>query len=645
MKILRDALRNEKVESKWGYSFTEFNPIQSTILKHRNVDANFDVSAKTSAGKTIVAEILMETALEKNKKAVFLSPLKAVAKQNYDEWTSKKHRWNNKKISMVTGDYTLTQSRIKELNNSDILLLTTDMLLSRCRNINSEKSDWIKEVHTLVVDEAHLTAVDGRGDNLEMGLVSFTNINKSARIVKLSATMDNLHSIAKWTSNLNNKELYMLESNYRPIDLDIHFIPYRQISYKKRNGGLFNKIVSLLSKYENDKFLIFFHSKKQIQDFYDVYKEDYIGMKIYTADVNKKNRDYILENFKAKEGSTKIILATSALAWGVNLPSRRVIIADVRFGLNFVKPYDIKQMAGRAGRKGYDVKGDCYVIVPKDIRNRTFESIKEMYSGTIDIKSTLSEINFTFHLIPEISLGNILEYKEAQEYFNKTLYKFQGNDLDIHSVIETLINCNALKQKGKYLKATNIGKISSWLFFYPQDINALKNNLNKLTNFTLDNDHIISTIVGDLYSHNNIMNNNQKDEVAKCNKFNANKFPGIVYCYYMLLNNKSSKNFNSLMFGVKKDVDRLEVASLLLDKMYYLNKKELITKMFLRFRYGISAKMTEIASIKGIGKSTINKLLKNNVTTIEHLKMLDNSSIKKIFRGKKTYDNILENIS
>ena len=104
------------------------------------------------------------------------------------------------KISICTGDYRLTSERKKELEQSNIILMTSEMLNSRCRNMNSEHNDWLKQVHTIIVDESHLLTVPGRGDHLEVGLMNFLELSPTARVIFLSATMPNVNEIADWIS-------------------------------------------------------------------------------------------------------------------------------------------------------------------------------------------------------------------------------------------------------------------------------------------------------------------------------------------------------------------------------------------------------------------------------------------------------------
>ncbi|GFQ96765.1 activating signal cointegrator 1 complex subunit 3 [Trichonephila clavata] len=73
-----------------------------------------------------------------------------------------------------------------------------------------------------------------------------------------------------------------------------------------------------------------------------------------------------------REGLVKVLVCTSTLAWGVNLPARAVIIKgtelyDSKRGafvdLNFL---DVMQIFGRAGRPQFDKKGEGIIITPHD---------------------------------------------------------------------------------------------------------------------------------------------------------------------------------------------------------------------------------------------------------------------------------------
>ena len=185
--------------AKW--KFDKFNPVQSRIMDFYNQDVNGLIAARTSAGKTTVAEQFMaEEVRNRGGKAMFLAPLRALAREKVSDWTSKDHHFADLKVSICTGDYRLTKERTKELNEANIIIMTSEMLSHRSRSHTSEQSEFLKEIGTLVIDESHLLTVKGRGDHLEVGLMKFTQINPKTRLVLLSATMPNVEEIAEWVS-------------------------------------------------------------------------------------------------------------------------------------------------------------------------------------------------------------------------------------------------------------------------------------------------------------------------------------------------------------------------------------------------------------------------------------------------------------
>ncbi|GJP94739.1 hypothetical protein CBS115989_938 [Aspergillus niger] len=84
------------------------------------------------------------------------------------------------------------------------------------------------------------------------------------------------------------------------------------------------------------------------------------GVGFHHAGMTAEERELIAQAYD--QGVLRTLIATCSLAAGVNLPARRVIINGARMGRELVGPAMLRQMCGRAGRKGKDDAGETYLI-------------------------------------------------------------------------------------------------------------------------------------------------------------------------------------------------------------------------------------------------------------------------------------------
>ncbi|KAJ5688636.1 Helicase C-terminal [Penicillium macrosclerotiorum] len=87
------------------------------------------------------------------------------------------------------------------------------------------------------------------------------------------------------------------------------------------------------------------------------------GAGFHHAGMTTEERELIAQAYD--QGVLRVLVATCSLAAGVNLPARRVIINGARMGRELVGPAMLRQMRGRAGRKGKDEAGETYLICVK----------------------------------------------------------------------------------------------------------------------------------------------------------------------------------------------------------------------------------------------------------------------------------------
>lgn len=149
-----DLVPTKNYPSYASFPFENFNPVQSRIFEVYDKPANIIIAARTSSGKTVCAEQLLSHEIRvRGGKGLYLAPLKSLAREKIDEWTSEKHHFSDLNLSICTGDYRLTEARQKELANANLIMMTTEMLDSRTKNFKSENNDFLKDIGTVVVDE------------------------------------------------------------------------------------------------------------------------------------------------------------------------------------------------------------------------------------------------------------------------------------------------------------------------------------------------------------------------------------------------------------------------------------------------------------------------------------------------------------
>lgn len=113
----------------------------------------------------------------------------------------------------------------------------------------------------------------------------------------------------------------------------------------------------------------------------------------WCAGMMTDNRDAVETAFK--NGVISVLVATSTVATGVNLPAQRVIIRDNYIGRreNLLNSSRLRQMAGRAGRSGIDTKGEC-VCVLQNTSPAALNRMKKLMTAPV---RTVSPCSFSWH--------------------------------------------------------------------------------------------------------------------------------------------------------------------------------------------------------------------------------------------------------
>ena len=616
---------------------------------------------------TVAAEMYLAYEIRKRGgKGIYIGPMKSLAKEKEDEWTFDQHHFHDLKVSITTGDFRFTAKRIKEIEDSNIIIMTPEMLASRCRNHKSDKSQFLADVGTVIFDESHLLTVPSRGDHIEVALMKIVEINPNVRIVLLSATMPNVNEICGWISKLTGRTTYYLKSDYRPCPLSIHYEKYYDgdKSYWEKESQKISTACAIVEYYPNDKFLIFVHSIETGKLMVKQLERQGVKAEFHNSIVGMKERIDIETRFK-NEKSFRVVVATSTLAWGNNLPARRVIVTGVHSGLREVENYNIQQMIGRAGRPKYDPRGDAYILVPESTASGWITKLQHKP----EIKSTLLDFvgkpedphykTLAFHIVAEIHQGNIKTKEAFHEWFRKSLAHFQDHDFNdalIDKTIELLRQYGAVTVENEEYSCTPVGIIASMFYYSPFDVSDFRRNFKKLFEEKRESDdYAVSIALGNIDTHRwGICNRNEREAIAQYTgiiekMYGVGKFTmgaikmGAAY-YYSMIGRKDIPQIASIQGQLMADIDRTMQVINAIDQMNCKwDKRDWFNILSLRCRYGVAADLVQLVQIPNVGAVRAGRLKKMKIKTVDDFLCYDVDALMGIMKcGKKLAEEAIE---
>ncbi|KAL1240971.1 DNA polymerase theta [Trichinella spiralis] len=354
--------------------------------------ANLVYSAPTSAGKTLVAEILLlKRVLQTRRRALFILPFVSVAREKMLYLNSV-----FRNVGVQVQGYMGTLNPSGGFHSWDVAVCTIEKANGLINRLVEEEN--VNCLGCVVVDELHIVNENYRGKILELLLTKLIHFNqklqsefKSDRIqlIAMSATLPNLETCAQW---LGAKAF---RTYHRPVPLTEYifhcgqfFTKDGQMLRKLPGNFILNKdndnVIGLcLETVVQDSGVLIFCSTKVwcerlaslIADaFKELLIQDATGnvdsvlkktlpvaVAFHHAGLTMEEREKLESGFR--NGLIKVLVATTTLSSGVNLPAKRVIIRSLWGNPNGPNPAlclnscTYKQMIGRAGRKGMDSEG------------------------------------------------------------------------------------------------------------------------------------------------------------------------------------------------------------------------------------------------------------------------------------------------
>src|ERR687896_1035422 len=215
-----------------------YPPQEQAVSKGLLDGKNLLITTPTASGKTLVAVIAALNVLRKGQKVVYLTPLRALTTEKFQDFRVLEELdiFDRKiKVRVASSDYS---SDGRGLAQADVIVLTNEKMDSLIRH----RTAWVHEVGLFVSDEVHLIGERERGPTLEMMLTKIRKLYSGAQLLALSATVENSNEIARWLG------CDRVDSDWRPTKLVegvyeqgvLRFNDGRRLRIEKSSSGGFS---------------------------------------------------------------------------------------------------------------------------------------------------------------------------------------------------------------------------------------------------------------------------------------------------------------------------------------------------------------------------------------------------------------------
>lgn len=356
----------------------ELYPEQEEAILELFAGRNVILNTPTGSGKSLVAAAFHFKALCAGERSVYTCPIKALVNEKF---LSLCRDFGPENVGMMTGDASVNAQ-------APVLCCTAEILA----NIALHRGDQ-SDIRVVIMDEFHYYSDSERGYAWQVPLLTM----RGARFLLMSATLGRTEFFEEEMTKLTSAPSVTVRSDRRPVPLEFE---YSEVPLTER-------ITELLTLKRAPIYLVYFtqrsaseaaqalmslnicskEEKAALQTalegvrFNSPYGKDMRrwlrhGIGVHHAGLLPKYR--ILVEQLAQKGLLKLICGTDTLGVGINVPIRTVMFTQLwkydgkKAAILNVR--DFRQVAGRAGRKGYDDKGYVIIQAPEHvIENRQAE--------------------------------------------------------------------------------------------------------------------------------------------------------------------------------------------------------------------------------------------------------------------------------
>jgi len=349
------------------------------------------VQAPTGAGKTLIFELWSNQGRCRGQ-AIYTVPTRALANDKLAEWRAR--GWD---VGITTGDLS---------DNLDAPVLVATLETQKARLLRGEGPDL------LVVDEYQMLADPDRGLNYELALAMAP---LRTRLLLLSGSVANPHHVVRWLERLGRRPV-LIRHDERPVPLEE--VDPQQLSYHvpPQISGYWPRLVAKALAEGLGPILIFAPRRQAAEAMatelarqlpnpnplaLSAAQKQLVGdhlarllkcrIAYHHSGLSYAARAGVVEPL-AKAGQLRVVVATMGLAAGINFSLRSVALAADSYRRDLIetplRPDEILQMFGRAGRRGLDEAG-FILITHNQLRLRDAAPVHLHRCGLVDWSALL----------------------------------------------------------------------------------------------------------------------------------------------------------------------------------------------------------------------------------------------------------------
>ena len=315
------------------------------------------IDAPTGSGKTYIFELIVEQ--NTFRRCIFTVPTRALANDKFREWQAKGWR-----VGIETGDLS---------HNQDAPIIVATLETQKRQLITGKGPDL------LVVDEYQMLGEPARGMNYELALAMAP---KDTQLLLLSGSVANPTEILNWLTR-SKRSVELIQHRERPVPLEepsLDGLP--DLPSRETTQGRWPRYISRALYAGLGPILVFAPRRKAAENLAlqlarQLKEPDTIALSpeqkaiaglqlsqclkqrigFHHSGMSYAQRAALVEPL-AKSSQLKVIVATTGLAAGINFAMRSVLISDNKYRVaeayRQLRPDELLQMFGRAGRRGLD---------------------------------------------------------------------------------------------------------------------------------------------------------------------------------------------------------------------------------------------------------------------------------------------------